>query len=297
LQQLEAAARLDPSLEASVASLRRAILRSDASTDPAYRLVETGRALANIEQWDLAARALRQAVDLRPDYAEAWAYLGEALQHPTMSQGGGSVKSSTGLPELQESLRLNPASLVANTFLGLYWLRNNRPDLAVPALQTAVKHDPENPALLLELGRAQAASGDLKGAEAAHRQAISLSPYDSTYVRALVDFSLQNDYNVKEIALPAARELAAADPPDPANLDLMAQVLVKLSDLANAERFLRRALQIDPNYAPAHMHLGLVFILQGNRSAGRQALQQAVQIAPGSVAALQAQRLLQTYLP
>ncbi len=50
-------------------------------------------------------------------------------------------------------------------------------------------------------------------------------------------------------------------------LDLMGQALFMLDDTLNAERFLLRALQTDPGYAPAHLHLGQVYLLEGEARA------------------------------
>jgi tetratricopeptide (TPR) repeat protein len=300
LQHLEKAEAGNPSLEAGIETLRRSILSARASDDPAYALVTAGRALASLEEWGLAAEAFRRATLARPSYAEAWAYLGEAQQHlspPDVSQNPDPLKPGDGLEELQKAVKLDPNSLAANLFLALYWSRLERYDLALEAIQTARTLDPKNPDLQAEYARNLAASGDLYGAYDAYQQAIALAPLDPAYRRQLVDFSLKYSFEVEQVALPVARQLVIEDPGEPANLVLMAQVLIKQGDLANAERFLNRALQSDPNYAPAHLQLGLVYILQGKKAAALQELNLASATAPDGPVAVQARRMVETYFP
>jgi len=297
LEPLAKSSELDPSLEQSVSKLRRGILSGRVSDDPAYALLVTGRALASQEEWQMAAEAFRQATLVRPDYAEAWAYLGEARQHFLEGDGTSNPDSADGPREILKALQLDPQSLAAHTFLALYWTRKGRYDLALEAVQAAHKLDPENPVLQVEVADTLAASGHLSEAYQAYLDAIDLSPRDPTYSRYLVDFSLNYNYQVEQVALPIVRRLIIQDSGSAENLDLMAQVLIKLGDLDNAKRNLSRALQSDPNYAPAHLHLGLVYILTGDKSSAQQEFNFAASLAPQTPIADQAHRLMETYFP
>jgi thioredoxin-like negative regulator of GroEL len=72
----------------------------------------------------------------------------------------------------------------------------------------------------------------------------------------------------------------------------MAQVLISRGDLPSAERFLARAIQADARYAPARLHLGLVYLLQGRSEEASEQLSLASAIDPGGPTDQQAQRLL-----
>ena len=296
LPVLEKAASLDAKFEPPVSSLRRAIMSARFAENPAYTLLVTGRALAMLDRWPLAAEAFHRSTLARPDYAEAWAYWGEALQHP---DGAADVSLSSprpksdGLLELQKAVALDPQSLSAQTFLSLYWIRQGRYDQALETIRLALQQAPDNPILVAELAAVLAASGDLDQANQTYQQAAALSPYDPLYIRLQVDFSLLYDYQVAQVALPLARQLVAQDPQDPTNLDLMAQVFIRQGDLVNAERFLQRLLAAHPDFAPAHLHLGLLYLLQGNQAAALQELDRTISLAPGSPEARQAQQLLE----
>ena len=297
---LEEAASLDAKLAGPVSSLRRSIMSARFAENPAYTLVVTGRALANLNRWRLAAEAFHQATRLRPDYAEAWAYWGEALQHPDSTADASSASApqkAAGLAELQKAVALDPKSLAAQTFLPLYWIRQGRYDQALETTHAALEMAPDNPVLVAELAAVLAASGDLDQAYRTYQQAAALSPYDPLYTRLQVNFSLQYGYQVAQIALPLARKLVVQDPQDPTNLDLMAQVFIRQGDLVNAERFLLRLLEANPDFAPAHLHLGLLYLLQGDQAAVLQELMRTISLSPGSPEAQQAQQLLDRSTP
>lgn len=274
--------------------LRRRITSGSLDQEPASLFMAAGRGLARLDEWSLAEEAFRQATRLQPAFAEAWAYLGEARQHTATDS---PLDREAGREELEKALQLNPESVAAHTFLALYWQRHGDADQAAAALEDAIRLDPENPALHAELGSALARGGDLSSAADAYRRAADLSHSEVEYLRMLAEFSIRYDYQVETLGLEAARQAVISRPEDPAALDTMAQVLVKLNDLTSAERFLNRALQADPNFAPALAHLGLVYLFAGNMESARAELLRARELDPDGPAGMQADRFLQRYWP
>ena len=294
---LDRAAQIDSRYQPAAANMRRAVLSARYAEDPAYTLLTVGRALAALGEWSLAGQAFQQAVLLRPDYAEAWAYLGEALQHA--DQGTlilPVANSSDGQQELRKALELDPDSLATHALLALYYTRRGSFDLALENLRKAIDLDPKNLSLQVQLASLLAASGDLYQAKESYLQAIQRLPQDPAYARLLVQFCLDYDFEVTQTALPLARRLVGQYPDDPANLDVMAQVLIHQSDLASAVRFLERALALDSSYTPAMLHLGQARVLQGDRVGALHALKQVLALSPGSPEAAQALRLIDDYL-
>jgi tetratricopeptide (TPR) repeat protein len=288
LAYLERAAELDPAFAEPAQAIQRSVRTARLSGDPAHALVAAGQALASLEEWKLAAEAFRLAAQARPDYAEAWAFLGEAHQH----------LGEDGLPELQKALRLAPDSVAGNTFLGLYWRRQARSDLALVYLHAAANLDPQNPALQSELGNTLASLGDLPAARDYYQRAVELVPQDPAYWRTLAAFSVHYEFEVRAIALPAVRQAVLLNPKDPASLDVMGQVFTLLNDPFSARRFLQRALQVDPGYVPARLHLGLLFLLEGDPARAQEQLNLVLSLSPpDSADAEQAHRLLNSYFP
>jgi tetratricopeptide (TPR) repeat protein len=300
LAHLAQAAELDPGYLDDVSILEDHILTARLAGDRAYTLMAAGRALASLSRWELAAEAFRQATLARPDYADAWAYLGEALQHLEEEVGSsspGSQAAPPGLSELKKALALDPNSLAANTLLAIFWQRQDRYDRALEVLQPAAMLHPRNPALQAELGNTQAVLGNLPAAQEAYEKAVRLSPHDPAALRLLASFSIRYEYLVRQVGLPAARKAVLLAPEDPASLDLMAQALILLGDALNAERFLRRAIEADPDFAPARLHLGWASLLKKDNSIAAENLRLAQSLAPDTPTAAQAQRLLDYYFP
>ena len=291
LAYLSQAAVLDPELADSALDLQRKIRTATLFTEPAYTFTASGRVLATLNEWDLAEAAFLQATRLRPDYAEAWAFLGEARQHSTLA----ATREYPGLPELQQALRLDASSVSANLLMGLYWSRQGDYGLAYGYIQTTLSLDPDNPLLVAELANTLALQGDLPAAQAAYQQAISLAPDDPLFYRLLAEFSLSHRIQIREIALPAARTAVILSPQEARSLDLLAQALILLEDSLSAERFLLQALESDPFYGPAHLHLGMIYLQRGEVARGRQEFELAM--GSDSWTVEQAQRYLGNYYP
>jgi tetratricopeptide (TPR) repeat protein len=286
---LRRAAELDNRYRLPVDRLLSAFREADAYGNPAFTALQIGRALAVMNEWFLASQAFRYATELQPGFAEGWAYLGQALSH--ISEG------KEGLAEIERALQIDGTSVPANLFLAYYWTGQQRFDLAQQALQKAAERLPDQPLLHVELGNVLAQAGDLPGAHRAYMQAVWLSPNEPLYLHYLAQFSLRYNYALEQTALPAARQAVVLSPYDPEALALMAQVLIQLGDLASAERFLRRALQIDPIYAPVHLHLGVIFLLNNQMALARQQFEYTLQLAPDASTGQLARNFLERYFP
>jgi len=292
LAHLAQAAERDPAHAARAKKLLNSLRTALLSDDPAYVFFEAGRALGSVDEWEAAAEAFTQALQKRPDFAEAWAFLGEARQHLERPD-----QEATALAALEKALSLDARSLSANTLMALYWQRQGQYSRAREYLQKATTFYPRNAALQAELGRTLALEGDLEAALRAYQKALQLAPGDPAYYCMLALFAVEHAYQVRQIALPAARQAVILAPNDPQALDSMGQVLVALGDLANAERYFQRALQAQPDFAAAHLHLGLVYALQGDMAGSRRQWNRVIALAPDSLLAEQARRLLKNYFP
>ena len=149
LPDLMQAAQIDPSLDDSVQSLRSALNTAFISDDRAYQFVISGRALGATGNWDLAAEAFRSAIAVRADYAEAWAWLGEANQQ----------QGQDGSIELERALAINPSSAMLQSLYGLYLQRQKQPKQALAAFEKAATLEPGNPGWQMALGGAYEQTG------------------------------------------------------------------------------------------------------------------------------------------
>lgn len=281
-------AELNARKRSQLRDLSFAIQRALQKNEPAFTLLEAGRQLAQQNLWDLAAHAFQQATLLRPDYAEAWAYLGEAYQHIESHQ-----PEAFGL--LEQALSLDSNSLAANTFLAIYWQRNGDPQTAHEYLQAAAALDEHNPTLLIYLAELFAQMGKIAIAQEVFEKAIRTDPFDAATYQSLAEFCLRYNLDIRNLALPAARRAILLAPEDPASFDVMGQVLFRSGDHQNAARFFMRALARDDQYPQAHLHLGLVYLLNGQYTQAINQLSLVISLAPDTPSADHAQRLLEEY--
>ena len=294
IRYLERAIQIEPNLQSQIQPLRRRLRTALLADSDAYALLVAGRELASLDQWDLAAYAFSQAVHTQPDYAEAWAFLGEAKQHLSSSK----IFESLPIKDLQKALTLNPDSIAANTLMSLYYQRQDQYDLALVYLHASATQDPDNPALKVEIGNTLAQIGEIDLAKKYYQKAVEVAPNDPVYWRALANFSVTYELEVREIGLPAARQAVILDASNPSSLDVMGRVFTILDDPLSAHRFLDRALRLDPGYAPARLHLGILYLSEGNSASAHEHISLAKSLsAPGTPISQQASRLLDRYFP
>jgi tetratricopeptide (TPR) repeat protein len=277
---LSHAVDLDPALSENLTPLIRSIRTSQRSDDPSYAYVSAGQSLASMGEWSLAVVALTKATELNPEYADAWAYLGEARQQI----------GEDGIDNLDTALQLDPETIAGNTLMALYWQRQQRYDLALIYIHSAARLDPLNPALQAEIGNTLGLLGNLTSAESHYLRAVDLAPNNPTYWQLLANFYIRHELNLHEAVILA--------PDDPTSLDAMAQIYLLMESPHIARRFLERALASDSGYAPAHLHMGLVFIMNGDTIRSFQKFNLAKDLSPpGSPTAELADRLLDTHFP
>jgi len=291
VESLQQAKRLDPALTASVHTMVVNLRQANGNEDPAYRLVLTGRGLGAVGAWNLAGEAFRQATIVRPHYAEAWAFLGEAQQHMD------TADAESALQDIRKALEIDPSSVIAQALHAVYWQRQGKPDQALPSLSEAARMEPENPTWQIELGNTLASLGKLYPALEHFQRAVEITPEDGYVWKAMASFSIQFHVDVGSVGIPAARRAILLMPRDPGCPDLLGQALLWQGDLLSAERFFQRGLEIDPKYAPAYLHLGVLFLQQGERDLANQMLTRAAELDPEGPTGVQALRQLELYLP
>jgi tetratricopeptide (TPR) repeat protein len=263
--------------------------------EPSYTLLIVGRQLANWGKWDLAAKAFQNAIILRPDYADAWALMGETRQQIELSKTGANSRS--GYYELDHALQLDPTSTLANTFMGLYYERQEEFSQAQIYLMQAIASSPEDPYLYAELASILAKIGDLPAAQLAYESAIHLAPQEPLFYRLLAEFAMRHQIQIRELALPAIRQAIKLDPSNANTLDVMAQAMLMLQDYHSAKRYAQSALRSDPEFASAYLHLGTAYLYLGESDLAHHWLQLAETVNPDSWIAAQAKRMLEYYFP
>jgi tetratricopeptide (TPR) repeat protein len=279
---LRAADQADPEGGVVVRALIRSIDEARAEDSPAYTLAQVGQVLAQNNEWLFASWAFQNALQAEPDYVEARAYLGLALDRT----------GRDGLPDLEAAAAAAPRAAQPHAFLGMHWQMSGEPSRALTELEMAARLAPDDPAIAAEMAAAYDALGETDSALTAYRRATDLAPRQPGFWLLLAGFSTGHELQVRTIGLPAARNAVALAPQDPAGWDALGDCYLLSGDLAMADRILTRALELAPQRPSTLYHVGLLRLYQGDLAAARAALQSAIQGDPDGPIADLAQRAL-----
>ena len=288
---LQQAITLDPELEPLARKVLDALRQAEVIDDRAYQLTITGQALASLEEWDLAQEALETAVDLDPEYAEAWAYLGEIRQQT----GDGD-----SLDALEQAISLDPDSYAANLFFSIYWKRNQQPKRALPYLQKAQMLDPNNLALKEDLAQTLIEAGLVETGFEIPEELTAQDPERLEAWMMLARLSIENTIQVEETGLPAARQAVLLAPDNPEATLLLGRAYLLNENPILAERFFLKCIALDSQMAAPHLYLAVIYLNQPNRQPAKPHLEAALSLAEESgdqAVAEQASQFLQRYFP
>lgn len=250
------ASQLDPQFDPAVETLRSALNLASLSDSASNRLVLTGRGLGLVQEWELARAAFESAVNADETNAEAWAWLGEAKQQ----------SQQDGTTEIDRAYKLDPESSTVRGLRGLSFQRVGNFRDALTEFEAAASLDGTNPAWQVSIGETYSKLGDLIRALGAYQAATTLVPEDAGYWRLLAIFCAQNNVNVRDVGVPAAQKAVVLTEGDATSLDLLGWLLLLDARYAESEQTLLRALELDPQHASAHLHLGMLYLEQDNRA-------------------------------
>jgi tetratricopeptide (TPR) repeat protein len=287
LDPLIRAAQLDPKLDPIIQSLRSGLSLALLSTNPADQLTGAGRALVASGAWTLGREAFSNAIKADPKNALAWAWLGEAKQ--VLNQGG--------IAELDQALKLDPASAEIHGLRGVFWVHENQFEKARKEYQLAADIEQSNPGWQVSLGDAIARTGDVPKGLEHYQQAIDLSPKSADYWRMLANFTVDYNYDVQEIGIPAALQARALSRDDPQNTVALGRTYFATGDSKTAEKLWLDVLGSHPDLANVHLYLGVLYLQQGNLDSAKSHLTQAKKLDPVGPFGNQAGHMLDQYFP
>lgn len=270
ISRLTLVSSLSPDLAPTTDQLARAIEAALQTGDDAFAYGAVGYSMLQLGELPLAEAALGQAIALRPDYSDALAYLGLALDR----RGG------DGLEWYQEAVRADPASPLAHTVFGLYWRRHGQLAAAQTEFERAYELDPDNPGLAAELGSLHESRGDFEAAEAWFRKATELAPEDAEFWLLLALFYEANEIKIEPNGLEAAQRAVDLAPQDGRAVDTLGFALYLAGRLDEAESTLTRAIELDPHSASALYHMGVLRLSQGSADDAKRLFRQVIQLDP-----------------
>jgi tetratricopeptide (TPR) repeat protein len=128
---------------------------------------------------------------------------------------------------------------------------------AVAALERAVILQPEAGGAWRALGDAKLAAGDATGASTAHDRAARLSLAQAPLADAVAAISANKLATAEQIVRTRLQRV----PTDIAAIVLLADLALRAGNIVDAVRFLRRALELAPDYVPARSEFDRLLVI------------------------------------
>ena len=201
-------------------------------------------------QVDKAIVELQKAVQLRPDYAEAWSDLG-GLRRLSLNQKG-------AVQALEKAVALNPNDVTAQYRLGQQYLQNGDAGKAIEHLKKA---DPGDVATLYNLDRALRKAGKRDEAEPIERKISELREKSNRASSVALAASRLNDEGIE---------------------------LEKSGDVWAALTKYRAALDLDPTGFGFELNYGLALCRIGRWKDGATELREVLRLDPDNAVAAKA---------
>lgn len=291
-EQLKSATSSTPLAAAARAELGRALLEAElvgeaieeltaaVTLDPANvdAVVALGRAHLARKEIPAAGRVLESAVARGLDRAPVYAALADVYE------AGGYVENA--IPAMRLAIARDPANEAYHLRYGVLLVDTRAPAAAVIRLQEAVKEFPNSPRLWLALGVAQLAHRE-RSAEArgSFTRALELDPKSVAALAYLgTTYSEQGQYVE---AIKHYERAITLGPGSAVPFYLAADAMLNLPefDAGQAEKYLRRSIEIDPSFASAHMALARLHARAERWAEAAAGFERVVSLTPDSAEA------------
>ena len=252
-------------------SAHRLLTRAYATHPDIWRYCFTlGQFAAATGRHQEAVSAFERARNLRPESAEAWFGLANALYQ--------QKKLTESVEAYRQVIALQPENADAYNNLGLALDGLGKPDESIAAYRRGLALNPGFVALYNNLGNALLGCAMLDEALAVFRQGIALAA-DS----AELWFNYGNALAAQQAGTEALDAYGHALELDPVHVKAMVNLANTLrirGELDRALALYRRAIAIAPDFYDAFNNLGVVLLLMGRIDQAISALEQTIALAP-----------------
>jgi tetratricopeptide (TPR) repeat protein len=246
------------------------VLEGLAGAHPQWALAhyELARTLGSVGRGDDALTALRRAIEVKPDFADAWRALGDHL----MAVGDLAGADEAYLRQIKASTR-DPRLLEAAAAMS-----DNRLAPAEAILREHLKQYPTDVAAIRMLAEVGTRLGRYRDAELLLERALELAP---SFTPARHNYAVVlHRQNKLVTALAQIEQLLVAEPRNPSYRNLHSAVLVRVGEYERAIAIQRELLAEYPRQAKVWMSHGHVLKTAGRPQESIAAYRRSIELAP-----------------
>jgi tetratricopeptide (TPR) repeat protein len=230
---------------------------------------------ADSENYAQAIENYQKAIQLNPEYADAYYNLGNALYR----QG----QLEQAIENYQKAIQLNPEYADAYYNLGIALSDHGQLAQAIENYQKAIQLDPGKVLAYNNLGNALCKQGQLKRAIQNYQKAIQLNPeYALAYYNLGIALS---DHGQLAQAIENYQKAIQLNPEYADAYYNLGNALYRQGQLDQAIENYQKAIQLNPKYALAYNNLGNALSDHGQLAQAIENYQKAIQLDPGEVLA------------
>jgi len=233
-----------------------------------------------MERWDRgdnlddATRLFREATNLDPDFALAFARLADTLRIRYALTG-----DEQWLDEAEqyanEAVRLNSDLSPVQVALGRVHVMRGNIDLAFSAFNRALSIDPNDAVAHESVAGIYARQGRFEDADTSFRRALALDPDRVTILSSYANFL--SDQTRFDESIQQYRKVLRLAPDHYAALVNMASVLTEVGNMSEAIVMYQRAIEIRPSYM-GYSNLGTAYTRVGRFEDAVDAYQKAIEL-------------------
>jgi tetratricopeptide (TPR) repeat protein len=230
----------------------------------------SGATNAGLMQFDAAINSYKQAIKIKPDYADAYCNMANTLKDM------GDLHAS--IDNYKQAIKINPHYADAYCNMG-----NAQKDLgdiqaAIVSFKQAVKINPAYVDAYFNLGNALKYAGDFQAAIDSYEQALIIKPdYADAYYN--MGNALAEMGNL-QLAIDNYEQAVKVNPNHAEAYSNLGNALKDTGDFKAAINSYTRAVKIKPDYADAYCNMGHVLKDMGKFPAAVDSYRQAVKINP-----------------
>ena len=227
-------------------------LIQDSPLDPRGYLLRAESESKN-KQTDAAARDLKRAIEISPQNALPYVAMGNFLRQEGSNKGAQRY--------YEEGLDRDPRNIEALAGIVSILDEQRGSAEAIERVEQQLTKTPDSDGAYLLLAGLKMGRKDLPGAQGSLQKAIGINPHN---VDALILLSkVQMARGERDSAIATAYQLVASSPQDVHAYFFAGTMEELVGRTQKAEELYRKALQVEPNYAPAANNLAYLMVQRG----------------------------------